>query len=98
MIPEYYSTLALNVTKTNGFTDVALYILDQVTQIDVRHTLLMRPKALISDLSGNADTVSAVLSDSGIPYSSTRDGAMFTLFFNMVRFNPGNPLRSCIQV
>jgi hypothetical protein len=57
VIHKSYAQTALSVIANNSYTDVALYVLDANATIDVRHTLLSRPKVLLSDLSGYGSTV-----------------------------------------
>ena len=71
MIHKSYAQTALSVIANNSYNDVALYVLDANATIDVRHTLLSRPKVLLSDLSGYGSTVVNPLQAVGTPTSLT---------------------------
>jgi hypothetical protein len=64
VIPASY---AANMTSVLAkFPDVVVYILDEEVTIDVRHILITRPKAIISNLSTYASTLTAVFTAAGL--------------------------------
>jgi hypothetical protein len=67
VVHKSYVASAVNVITSNSYTDVVLYVLDANTTIDVRHTLLTRPKVLLSNLSGYGSTIVNPLVAAGTP-------------------------------
>jgi hypothetical protein len=95
VVHKSYVASALSVITSNSYTDVVLYVLDANTTIDVRHTLLTRPKVLLSNLSGYGSTIVNPLVAAGTPKHKTYRESLGTkkgwLYAN--RSDRGHPLR-----
>jgi hypothetical protein len=64
VIPQQFADQAYAIWQRN-MTSVAVYNLTQATTVDVRHRLLFKPYALLSDIAGNADTQEPTLVNAG---------------------------------
>ncbi len=65
VIPASYAATVTSLISSAGFRDVVVYVLDEAATVDVRHVLITRPKAILSNLSTYAATLTAVLTDAG---------------------------------
>lgn len=62
VIPASYASTVTSLISSAGFSDVVVY---EAATVDVRHVLITSPKAILSNLSTYAATLTAVLTDAG---------------------------------